>query len=156
RSQGQRAFRHTGVRRRRRCGGRRHRARRARRRRGRTEPASGQHGRRSAAREHGNGRDARAFHGQGAGIVSFSETFIRRPVMTILLSASCVVAGLLAYGDIPIAALPKFDTPTIQVTAVLPGASPENMAASVATPLEKQFATISSLNTISSSSTLGN
>jgi HAE1 family hydrophobic/amphiphilic exporter-1 len=87
--------------------------------------------------------------------VNFSEIFIRRPVMTILLSASAVVAGLFAYGDIPIAALPKFETPTIQVTAVLPGASPENMASSVATPLEKQFATISDVAVISSSSTLG-
>jgi HAE1 family hydrophobic/amphiphilic exporter-1 len=87
--------------------------------------------------------------------MSFSELFIRRPVMTLLLSASAVVAGVLAYDDIPIAALPQFETPTIQVTAVLPGASPENMASSVATPLEKQFATIASVNVISSSSTQG-
>ncbi len=87
--------------------------------------------------------------------MNFSEPFIRRPVMTVLLSASFVVAGLIAYGDIPIAALPQFDTPTISVTANLPGASPENMASSVATPLEKQFATISSVNVITSSSTLG-
>jgi HAE1 family hydrophobic/amphiphilic exporter-1 len=87
--------------------------------------------------------------------VNFSEAFIRRPVMTVLLSASCVVAGFIAYSDIPIAALPKFDTPTIQVSATLPGASPENMAASVASPLEKQFATIASVNTISSTSTQG-
>ena len=88
--------------------------------------------------------------------MNFSEIFIRRPVMTVLLSASAVVAGLIAYKDIPIAALPQFDTPTIQVTAVLPGASPENMATSVATALEKQFATISGVNVITSSSTLGN
>ena len=88
--------------------------------------------------------------------MNFSEPFIRRPVMTVLLSASLVVAGLIAYDLIPIAALPKFDTPTIQVTANLPGASPENMASSVATPLEKQFATISGVNVITSSSTLGN
>ncbi len=88
--------------------------------------------------------------------MNFSELFIRRPVMTVLLSASAVVAGLIAYKDIPIAALPQFDTPTIQVTAVLPGASPENMATAVATPLEKQFATISGVNVITSSSTLGN
>jgi HAE1 family hydrophobic/amphiphilic exporter-1 len=87
--------------------------------------------------------------------MNLSENFIRRPVMTVLLSASCVVAGLFAYNDIPIAALPKFDTPTISVTAVLPGASPENMASAVATPLEKQFATIAGLDTISSSSTQG-
>jgi len=87
--------------------------------------------------------------------MNLSENFIRRPVMTVLLSASCVVAGLLAYGDIPIAALPKFETPTISVTGVLPGASPENMAAAVATPLEKQFATIAGVDTISSTSTQG-
>jgi len=87
--------------------------------------------------------------------VNFSETFVRRPVMTVLASASCVIAGLIAYASIPIAALPNFDTPTIQVTATLPGASPEIMASSVATPLEKQFATIASVNTISSSSTTG-
>ena len=75
--------------------------------------------------------------------------------MTVLASASCVIAGLIAYAGIPIAALPNFDTPTIQVTATLPGASPEIMASSVATPLEKQFATIASVNTISSSSTTG-
>jgi HAE1 family hydrophobic/amphiphilic exporter-1 len=87
--------------------------------------------------------------------VNLSENFIRRPVMTVLLSASCVVAGVFAYGDIPIAALPKFETPTISVTAVLTGASPENMAAAVATPLEKQFATIAGVDSISSTSTQG-
>ncbi len=76
--------------------------------------------------------------------------------MTILLSASAVLAGILAYGNIPIAALPSYDTPTISVTAVLPGASPETMASSVATPLERQFSTISGLAVISSTSTLGN
>jgi hydrophobic/amphiphilic exporter-1 (mainly G- bacteria), HAE1 family len=87
--------------------------------------------------------------------VNLSEAFIRRPVMTVLLSASCVVAGVLAYGGIPIAALPKFETPTISVSANLPGASPENMAAAVATPLEKQFATIAGVDSISSTSTQG-
>ncbi|HEX4331680.1 MAG TPA: efflux RND transporter permease subunit [Usitatibacter sp.] len=87
--------------------------------------------------------------------MNFSEAFIRRPIMTILLSASAVIAGILAYGGIPIAALPMFDTPIIQVTALLPGASPETMASSVATPLEKQFSTISSLDVVSSTSTQG-
>ena len=87
--------------------------------------------------------------------MSFTEAFIRRPVMTVLLSASFVVAGLLAFRDIPIAALPKFETPTISVNANLPGASPDNMAASVALPLEKQFATIAGLDSISSTSTQG-
>jgi HAE1 family hydrophobic/amphiphilic exporter-1 len=87
--------------------------------------------------------------------VSFTEAFIRRPVMTVLLSASFVVAGLLAYAGIPIAALPKFETPTISVSANLPGASPDNMATSVALPLEKQFATIAGVDSISSTSTQG-
>ncbi len=76
--------------------------------------------------------------------------------MTVLLSAAFVAAGLIAYNDLPIAALPQFDAPTIQVSANLPGASPENMASSVAAPLEKQFATIASVDVITSSSTLGN
>ena len=88
--------------------------------------------------------------------MNVSEPFIRRPVMTVLLSAAFVVAGLIAYRDLPIAALPQFDAPTISVNANLPGASPENMASSVAAPLEKQFATIASVSVITSSSTLGN
>ncbi len=87
--------------------------------------------------------------------MSFTEAFIRRPVMTVLLSASFVVAGVLAYGDIPIAALPRFETPIISVTANLPGAAPDTMATSVALPLEKQFATIAGLDSISSTSTQG-
>lgn len=88
--------------------------------------------------------------------MNLSELCIRRPVMTVLLSASAVVAGILAYGSIPIAALPSYDTPTISVSASLPGASPETMASSVATQLERQFSTISGLAIISSTSTLGN
>jgi hydrophobic/amphiphilic exporter-1 (mainly G- bacteria), HAE1 family len=87
--------------------------------------------------------------------MNLSELCIRRPVMTVLLSASAVLAGIIAYGDIPIAALPSYDTPTISVSASLPGASPETMASSVATQLERQFSTISGLSVISSTSTLG-
>ena len=87
--------------------------------------------------------------------MNLSELCIRRPVMTVLLSASAIVAGIIAYGDIPISALPSYDSPTISVTAILPGASPETMASSVATPLERQFSTISGLAVISSTSTLG-
>jgi hydrophobic/amphiphilic exporter-1 (mainly G- bacteria), HAE1 family len=87
--------------------------------------------------------------------MNLSELCIRRPVMTVLLSASAVLAGIIAYGDIPIAALPSYDTPTISVTATLPGASPETMASSVATQLERQFSIISGLSVISSTSTLG-
>jgi HAE1 family hydrophobic/amphiphilic exporter-1 len=76
--------------------------------------------------------------------------------MTVLLAIAIVVAGAFAYARLPIAALPSYNTPVINVTGVLPGASPEIMAASVATPLEKQFSTIAGLATISSTNTLGN
>jgi HAE1 family hydrophobic/amphiphilic exporter-1 len=88
--------------------------------------------------------------------MNLSELFIRRPVMTVLLNLTIVVAGILAYRYIPIAALPSYNTPVISVNANLPGASPETMATSVALPLEKQFATIPGLSIISSSNTLGN
>ncbi|KIO49890.1 efflux RND transporter permease subunit [Nitrosospira sp. NpAV] len=88
--------------------------------------------------------------------MNLSELCIRRPVMTVLLSASAIIAGIIAYGGLPIAALPSYDSPTITVTAALPGASPETMASSVATQLERQFSTISGLSVISSTSTLGN
>jgi len=87
--------------------------------------------------------------------MNLSELCIRRPVMTVLLSLAAIVAGLLAYGNMPIAALPSYDSPTISVSAYLPGASPETMASSVATPLERQFSAISGLDVISSTSTLG-
>ncbi len=87
--------------------------------------------------------------------MNLSELCIRRPVMTVLLSVSAIIAGMLAYRELPIAALPSYDAPTISVTAYLSGASPETMASSVATPLERQFSTISGLTVISSTSTLG-
>ncbi len=88
--------------------------------------------------------------------MTLSELCIRRPVMTVLLAIAIVVTGIVLYPTIPIAALPSFNSPVIQVTARLPGASPETMAASVATPLEKQFATIPGVSVISSANTLGN
>ena len=88
--------------------------------------------------------------------MSLPELCIRRPVMTMLLSASVVLAGIIAYDGLPIAALPTYDSPTISVTAIFPGASPETMSSSVATPLERQFSSISGLSVISSTSTLGN
>ncbi len=87
--------------------------------------------------------------------MNISELCIRRPIMTVLLNAAVITAGVLAYNKIPIAALPQYDTPTIQVNAVLPGASPETMASTVATTLERQFSTIASVNTMSSTSSLG-
>ena len=86
--------------------------------------------------------------------MNFSELFIRRPVMTVLLNTAIVLAGVIGYKNIPVAALPSYDTPVINVSATLPGANPETMASSVALPLEKQFQTIPGLKVISSSSTL--
>ena len=87
--------------------------------------------------------------------MNFSEIFIRRPVMTVLLNLAVVMAGVIGYKSIPVAALPSYDTPVINVSANLPGANPETMATSVALPLEKQFQTVPGLKTISSTSTLG-
>jgi HAE1 family hydrophobic/amphiphilic exporter-1 len=75
--------------------------------------------------------------------------------MTVLLSIATVVAGTVAYLKIPVAALPSFNSPIISVSASLPGASPENMAASVALPLEKEFSTIDGISVISSTNFLG-
>lgn len=88
--------------------------------------------------------------------MNLSELFIRRPVMTMLLNAAIVLAGVLGYRNIPVAALPSYDTPVINVSADLAGANPETMASSVALMLEKQFQTVPGLKTISSTSTLGN
>ncbi len=87
--------------------------------------------------------------------MNISELCIRRPAMTVLLSAAVVVAGIFAYFSIPVAALPSYNTPVINVSAQLPGASPDTMASSVALPLEKQFSTIPGLATISSVNTQG-
>jgi len=87
--------------------------------------------------------------------MNISELCIRRPVMTVLLSIATIIAGSVAYLKIPVAALPSFNSPVISVSGTLPGASPENMAASVALPLEKEFATIDGISVISSSNFLG-
>ena len=87
--------------------------------------------------------------------MSLSSGFIRRPVMTTLVMAAMLIFGIMGYLNLPVSDLPNVDFPTIQVTASFPGASPETMAASVATPLEKQFSTIAGLDSMSSSSTLG-
>jgi HAE1 family hydrophobic/amphiphilic exporter-1 len=84
-----------------------------------------------------------------------SETCIRRPVMTILVMIAIVAAGLFGYRQLPVAAVPRVDFPTIQVSASLPGASPETMASSVASILEKQFSTIAGVATMTSTSVLG-
>src|ERR1043165_8396118 len=87
--------------------------------------------------------------------MNISEACIRRPVMTTLITASLIVFGIFGYRLLSVAALPKVDFPTIEVTAVLPGASPETMAASVAGPIERQFSTIAGVTSMTSTSTLG-
>ena len=87
--------------------------------------------------------------------MNLPELCIRRPVMTTLLMAAFVFFGLIAYRALPVSELPSVDFPTISVTANLPGASPETMAAAVATPLEGQFSTISGLDSMSSTSAQG-
>jgi len=87
--------------------------------------------------------------------MNLSEIFVRRPVMTLLVMVGILTFGAIAYHQLPVAQLPNVDFPTIQVRAELPGASPETMAAAVATPLEKQFSTIAGLEQMTSSSTQG-
>src|SRR5450631_1075482 len=84
-----------------------------------------------------------------------SAPFIRRPVATSLLSVAILLAGGVAFYFLPVAALPHVDFPTIYVRAGLPGASPETMASSVATPLERQFGRIAGVTEMTSSSQLG-
>ncbi len=88
--------------------------------------------------------------------MSLSALCIRRPVMTILLMAMIVIAGIFGFKQLPVAAVPRVDFPTIQVQAQLPGASPETMAASVASILERQFSTIAGVTSMTSTSSLGN
>jgi len=87
--------------------------------------------------------------------MTLPETCIRRPVMTTLLMMAFVIFGMFGYRLLPVAAIPRVDFPTIVVSAQLPGASPETMASSVATPLERQFSTIAGLNSMVSTSGQG-
>jgi HAE1 family hydrophobic/amphiphilic exporter-1 len=87
--------------------------------------------------------------------VSISSPFIRRPVATSLLAAAFLMVGLICYFQLPVSALPQVDFPTIQVSAGLPGASPETMASNVATPLERQLSLIQGVTQLTSTSTLG-
>jgi HAE1 family hydrophobic/amphiphilic exporter-1 len=88
--------------------------------------------------------------------MNISELCIRRPVLTTLLTASLIVFGAFGYRLLPVAALPAVDFPTIQITATFPGASAETMAASVASPIERQLSTIAGISSMNSSSSLGN
>src|ERR1044071_5797239 len=92
---------------------------------------------------------------QGARAMSISAPFIRRPIATSLLMLGILVFGIAAYNLLAVAALPKVDFPTITVTVNYPGASPDTMASSVATPLEQQFAALPSLAEMTSMSGVG-
>ena len=87
--------------------------------------------------------------------MNISALFIRRPVATTLIQLAIVMFGVMGYRALPVSDLPTVDFPTIQVDASLPGANPETMASAVATPLEKQFATVSGITSISSTNSLG-
>jgi HAE1 family hydrophobic/amphiphilic exporter-1 len=87
--------------------------------------------------------------------MNIPELFIKRPVMTTLVMIAILIFGIMGYRLLPVSDLPNVDFPTILVMAELPGASPENMATSVATPLEKEFSTIAGLDSMNSTNTLG-
>ena len=87
--------------------------------------------------------------------MTLSELCIRRPVMTTLITASFIVFGAFAYNLLAVSALPRVDFPTISITATLPGASPQTMAASVASPIERQLTTIAGISAMTSQSSLG-
>jgi HAE1 family hydrophobic/amphiphilic exporter-1 len=88
--------------------------------------------------------------------MNISELFIRRPIMTFLVMMAILLFGMMGYRLLPVSDLPNVDFPTILVNANFPGANPETMAASMATPLEKEFSTIAGLDSMNSTSTLGN
>ena len=87
--------------------------------------------------------------------MKFTDLFIQRPITTTLIMTGILIFGLLSYFSLPVSNLPAVEYPTINVSASLPGANPDVMASSVATPLEAQFSTIPGLDSMSSSSTLG-
>jgi hydrophobic/amphiphilic exporter-1 (mainly G- bacteria), HAE1 family len=87
--------------------------------------------------------------------MNLSRIFIERPIMTTLVTFAFLLFGIVAFRALPVAALPSVDYPTIQVNAVLPGANPETMAATVATPLEREFSTIAGIESMSSSNGQG-
>ena len=103
-------------------------------------------------RSDGYGRSRQSCRGRA---VSLSELFIKRPIMTTLVMAAILIFGIFAYRLLPVSDLPNVDFPTILVNASLPGASPDTMASSVATPLEKQFSTIAGIDSMTSTSSLG-
>src|ERR1700733_9228780 len=87
--------------------------------------------------------------------MTISEPFIRRPIMTTLVMTANLLFGFFLYRSLAVSDLPNVDFPTIQVSANLPGANPDTMAAAVATPMEKQFSTIAGIAPLTPTSTLG-
>src|SRR5713101_9933548 len=87
--------------------------------------------------------------------MNLSRLFILRPIATSLLMAAILMAGALAYKELPVSALPEVDYPTIQVVTFYPGASPDVMASSVTAPLERQFGEVPGLNQMTSTSSGG-
>ncbi|HEY0225304.1 MAG TPA: efflux RND transporter permease subunit, partial [Mycobacterium sp.] len=87
--------------------------------------------------------------------MNLSSPFIHRPVATTLIAIAFLLVGIVGYVNLPVAALPNVDFPTIQVSTLLPGASPETMASNVATPLERQFSLIPGISQMTSVSALG-
>ena len=87
--------------------------------------------------------------------MNLSSLFIRRPIMTTLIMTGILLFGIIAYRALPVSDLPNVDFPTLQVSASLPGGTPETMASAVATPLEKQFSTIAGISTMTSTSRTG-
>src|SRR5690242_21879887 len=87
--------------------------------------------------------------------MNLSAPFIARPIATVMLMVGVLVGGLVAYPLLPVASLPNVNYPTLQITAQLPGADPQTMASSVATPLETQFGQIPGLAQMTSASALG-
>jgi HAE1 family hydrophobic/amphiphilic exporter-1 len=87
--------------------------------------------------------------------MNITEIFIKRPVMTALVMFGIILFGVAGYFSLPVNDLPIVDFPTVQVTATLPGASPETMASSVATPLERQFSTVPGIDSMTSASGIG-
>ena len=115
---------------------------------------NGRHGRPPAPGRRQPGQHQRR-RGREGDAMNLSQLFITRPVTTTLLMLGILVFGTMAYRTLPVSDLPTIDFPTIQVSAGLPGASPETMAATVALPLEKQFAAIAGLSNINSVSQMG-
>ncbi|MGZ8259905.1 MAG: efflux RND transporter permease subunit, partial [Caldimonas sp.] len=87
--------------------------------------------------------------------MNLSEPFVRRPIGTVLLTIGVALAGIAGFFVLPVSPLPQVDFPTISVSAQLPGASPETMATSVATPLERRLGTIAGVTEMTSSSSVG-